>query len=109
MGRVYDVEPKAGERWGNRHRVFRAADLWKNADGSVSVGKWVPLGLVYRVEFDGDADEGPATVYAFAADAEGRMFTDESGVEIARVSFRTTAKIEPMPGAPAADAPVVVG
>ncbi len=106
MGRVYAVEPQEGERNGNGCRVFHLGG-----------GK---IRFAFRVEFDGDADEGIATVHFHVADANGDVFLEctapngapESTGSACAASFRTWVKIfhpgEPDPRPRAADTPVLI-
>lgn len=74
--RVYDVEPKDGERSGFNYRCYVA-------------GKVIPG--VFRIELDEDADEGFATVHAFFNIADGgkwEAIVDVTGESAVKLSFR---------------------
>ncbi len=79
MGRVYGIEPGPGVRPAHGCRVFTPA------------GVKVPF--VTRVAFDGDADEGVATVTALARGADGQPIIDPVAGEACRVTFRTWVRL----------------
>lgn len=100
MGRVYDVRPDVsrGERPGKNVTVVAL-------DGP-SAGA---VRYVTRVEFDADADEGPAAVTTLVTDLNGRFVVGPDG-RAARASFRCVARVvPPTPAAADADTPFVVG
>jgi hypothetical protein len=105
MGRVYDVHPDMarGELLGRRLRV-RLLTI-----GGEPTDRFVPH--VTRVEFDADADFGPATVTAFRTDANGRIEVQPDSslkpwargqVVPIRDTFRAFVAVEPAPPAAAA-------
>jgi hypothetical protein len=97
MGRVYDIEPKAGVRWVSRLKVYRAGYAIQNTDGGIQPVGWKEMRHVFRVEFDADADEGPATVFFYPADELGHPFVDDTFGAAARASCRLWVRVEPMP------------
>lgn len=123
MGRVYDVKPDESkgelQGFGCRLRVRLVS------------GRWVHVAKVFRVEFDDDTDEGPATV-TLRAELGGGYVATVDRRQIASASFRCMAEIvhgehrdRPLPerlwaevteqmwaddgGTAEADTPVVVG
>lgn len=81
-GRVYDVNPDVskGELNCRRYRVKQ--------NGCI-------LHFIYRVEFDADADSGPATIYAIMNCGLDKPFyvLDETGSDVVRVSFRANVEV----------------
>ncbi len=82
MGRVYAVYPdmEKGERRGARCQVEQ-----------LGFSNWSPVRYITRVEFDDDADEGPALVTALKTDANGNLPTSHH--DHVRYSFRCHARI----------------
>lgn len=90
-GRVYD------SRTGNGFRVFvwshGAAFRKYNGLETRTIGYGELMG-VKRVEFDEDADEGPATVTMIVKASNGRNVRTEDGSALVTVTFKTLCKIQ---------------
>jgi hypothetical protein len=83
MGRVYyaKADPAKGEL--------------PLAGRKVATVKGIPIALVYRVEFDEDADEGLATVGAYVTDVRGNAVVDYLASAGCEATFRTWVRVWP--------------
>lgn len=99
MGRVYAVEPKDGERSGVGFRVDHPTLVWGGPPNAPAVGAWGELTNVTRVEFDGDADEGPAWVEAFVETKDGLLVQSaEFRGQPVTVRFRAYVRVSEIAG-----------